>query len=32
MLLFTKYANKLINIQNEPRSQLPKGIVGKQVC
>ena len=27
-----KKVNKLMNIQNEPRSQLPTGIIGKQVC
>ena len=27
-----KYVNKLIKIRNEPRSHLPTGIIGKQVC
>ena len=27
-----KYVNKLTKNQNEPRSQLPPGIKGKQVC
>ena len=27
-----KYVNKILEIQNEPRSQLPTGIIGKQVC
>ena len=31
MLLFQKYVNKLMKIQNEPISQLPTGIIGKQV-
>ena len=27
-----KYGNKLMKIQNEPRSQLSTGIIGNQVC
>ena len=29
---YKKYVNKILKIKNEPRSQLPTGIVGKQAC
>ena len=31
-VVYKKKVNKLMKIQNEPRSQLPTGIIGKQVC
>ena len=31
-MLFTKIGKQINKIRNEPRSQLPTDIIGKQVC